>query len=467
MNRVLSIITIAVAAIMAFSACEKEVTLVPSTGITVSPSSVTMLVGDWKELSAAVTPDNVTGTFVKWTSSDAGVAVVDNWGRVSGMKPGTAKITATSGSFSGTCTVTVNPVVETSITLDKTTLEVKEEGTATLVATIAPKNATYTEVTWTSSDENVATVENDKGTVTGVSIGTATITATSRNGLKATCVVTVVANIPTEPETLDIWKDDKPGYRALLGGKSDVTVDFLTYSAADGVVRWDANTTGKPRTATLTTGQSSITVTQVEAADFAGNWTFLTKVFAPNKNLGYTGNVDPKSVPLTITAKEGTTAKYEGKDVTNNLAIEGFINTFVAEAAVIIDYAKKSYQFGVFFDGTKAQKVATGKDGFGYIALLPELGAGWGSYNFVPVPFNEGTNQGWLWFVTDDLKTMHYGQADWYKMDGKDILGLSFCACRSAEPSKDSYSAVNGSSGYDVIHQCNPKGSTSGFTISR
>ena len=60
-----------------------------------------------------------------------------------------------------------------------------------LLLTATPASAEYT-VTWTSSDESVATV-NEQGFVTGVSVGTCTITATADNGLTATCEVTVEA----------------------------------------------------------------------------------------------------------------------------------------------------------------------------------------------------------------------------------------------------------------------------------
>lgn len=83
------------------------------------------------------------------------------------------------------------PVVEPSISLDKSTLSVAESATADLVATVVPDDA---EVTWDSSDKTVATVSD--GTVTGVAAGTATISAAiTVDGVeyKATCAVTVTA----------------------------------------------------------------------------------------------------------------------------------------------------------------------------------------------------------------------------------------------------------------------------------
>ena len=79
----------------------------------------------------------------------------------------------------------------TGVTLDENAITIEVDGADTLVATVAPSNATNKSVTWTSSDTTVATVNN--GTVRGVSQGTATITATSAadNTKYATCTVTV------------------------------------------------------------------------------------------------------------------------------------------------------------------------------------------------------------------------------------------------------------------------------------
>ena len=83
----------------------------------------------------------------------------------------------------------ITPV--TGISLDKTTLSMEEGQGATITASVTPQNATYKQLSWTSSNESVATVEN--GVVTAVAVGTATITvaATDGSGVTATCQVTV------------------------------------------------------------------------------------------------------------------------------------------------------------------------------------------------------------------------------------------------------------------------------------
>ena len=89
----------------------------------------------------------------------------------------TAEIDAKAGEVSATCELTVNAKVmpATGITLDKTTAELAEGETLTLTATVTPEDATDKTVTWTSSDETVATVVD--GVVTALKAGKATITA--------------------------------------------------------------------------------------------------------------------------------------------------------------------------------------------------------------------------------------------------------------------------------------------------
>ena len=130
----------------------------------------------------------------------AGLTLDTNTGTISGT-PTTANtynftVTATndSGNDSKQFSLTIDPkqtVSVTGVTLDKTTLSLEVGDTAQLTATVAPDNATNKGVTWNSSAPGVATVDTS-GKVTAVSVGTATITVTTKDGEKtATCTVTV------------------------------------------------------------------------------------------------------------------------------------------------------------------------------------------------------------------------------------------------------------------------------------
>ena len=123
--------------------------------------------------------------------------------------------------------ITIKSLV-TKITLSPTTLNFKVGDTASqkINASIEPADATNKTITWTSTDTNVATV-NEKGEVTGVAEGTATITATSANGKTATCSVTVAevgmtiaeAKAAVQRDGLQSHIGDLVEYNPTAGGK--------------------------------------------------------------------------------------------------------------------------------------------------------------------------------------------------------------------------------------------------------
>ena len=113
------------------------------------------------------------------SSSDKSVATVDQSGIVTSKGVGKTTITCTSedGSLVATCVVTVL-IQTTGVSLNYTTSKIWKGQTVTLVPTITPENATNKNVTWTSSDNSVATVD-ENGVVTGVAGGTCTIIRTN------------------------------------------------------------------------------------------------------------------------------------------------------------------------------------------------------------------------------------------------------------------------------------------------
>ena len=175
------------------------------TGITIDKTIATVEEGATVTLTATVTPGNATDKTVTWSTSNEAIATVSD-GVVTGVKAGEVTITAKAGDKSATCTVTVtakqstedpdDPIVVTGITLDKTTATVEEGAKVTLTATVTPDTATDKTVTWSTSNEAIATVSD--GVVTGVKAGEVTITAKAGDK-SATCTVTVTA-AATEPD---------------------------------------------------------------------------------------------------------------------------------------------------------------------------------------------------------------------------------------------------------------------------
>ena len=204
-------------------------------GVSLNKTSLNLLEGGSETLTATVAPDNATNKSVSWKSSDNGVATVDNSGKVTAVKAGSATITVTTsdGSKTATCSVTVTAktISVTGISLVKTTLELTEGAEGMLKATITPSDATNQVVTWSTSDNNIAKVSDGK--VTAVKAGEATITVTTSDGGKtATCKVTVKAvaleGLSVNPATLEI----------VEGETKQLEVKFNPESYADKSVNW-------------------------------------------------------------------------------------------------------------------------------------------------------------------------------------------------------------------------------------
>lgn len=148
----------------------------------------------------------VPASAVSWSSDNEAVAAVDN-GTVTAAAPGTATITAEVNGKSLTCSVTVSYAGVDGISLDRAALTLVSGGSTALTATVSPSNADQT-VTWTSSDEAVATVAQD-GTVTAVAAGEAIITA-SAGAYRASCTVTVTgADVDVLPSTEPTETEDQ------------------------------------------------------------------------------------------------------------------------------------------------------------------------------------------------------------------------------------------------------------------
>lgn len=144
------------------------------------------------------------------------------------------------GSFldSDEMEVTLFPTVEaTGIKLEKEETTLKAGESETLVATVEPEDATETEVTWTSSDEAVATVDTE-GKVTAVAEGTATITATCGE-FSATCTVTVEkADEPTPDPTITL---DQTSVELTVGQSVTLAATIENPLQTDEAVTWTSD----------------------------------------------------------------------------------------------------------------------------------------------------------------------------------------------------------------------------------
>lgn len=216
----------------------KIVPIINATSISLNKNSSALAVGGTDSLTATLSPNNEADN-ITWASSNSNVASVDDFGDVTGLATGTTIITATTESgVSDSCTYIVNavPVAVTKLKLSKATDSINLRTADTLTAKITPTNATDTNVSWTSSDPNVATV--NKGVVTAINIGVTTITAISEDGSKTdSCIVTII------PIAVTAVKVNKTTDTIAIGGVDVLSAAVTPIYATDANVKWTSSNT--------------------------------------------------------------------------------------------------------------------------------------------------------------------------------------------------------------------------------
>lgn len=198
----------------------------PVSSIVLNTSSIRIVVHRSYILEATVMPENATNKAVLWSSSNTGIARVDDSGKVTALSAGTCTITATTvdGGFTAQCTVKVlagyvppMQVYVSGIKLNKTDMTLKIGARESLTAEVSPSNADNKLLVWSSSNPSAASVS--EGVVTALSAGSTVITVrTVDGGFTASCKVTVPENeVKVSKVTLD--KDTasvKVGEKVLL-----------------------------------------------------------------------------------------------------------------------------------------------------------------------------------------------------------------------------------------------------------
>ena len=217
--------------------------------ISFSSSTTGINVGGSKKLSVIIKPTNASNKSVTWSSSNTSIVSVDQNGKITGKKVGSATITATTkdGGKKATCkvTVTANTVTVQSIKLNVSTLTIAKGGFTYLSTTITPSNATNQGVTWSSSNSSIVSVDQT-GKITGVGVGTATITATTKDGnKKASAKITVsapaVSSISMSASSSTIYIG-KYLYPTITYNPSDATGKSVTWSSSNTSIATVDNT---------------------------------------------------------------------------------------------------------------------------------------------------------------------------------------------------------------------------------
>ena len=229
-------------AALVLAGCQKPVEEEPVT-IRLNKTLISSLpVGSTQTLTATIAPEGAKVTVV-WSSEDDAVAVVNENGEVTGVAPGTTVISARAEESVATCKVTVTEVKPTAIKLSAASLKLAVEEQQVLEVVLTPSNAVADDLTWSTSDDKVAVVDQD-GTVAAVAEGKATITVKCNGGtLAATCQVEVVSKeeevkvtaIALEPASLSLEEGQK-GTLNVVVTPANAVVEDLQWETSDAEV---------------------------------------------------------------------------------------------------------------------------------------------------------------------------------------------------------------------------------------
>lgn len=215
--------------------CTVTVVPVTASAITLNKTAVTLGYGKSYQLSVGFTPSYTTDKRVTWTSSNPKAVSVSSTGVIKGLTPNsTAVITckSVSGSRVAKCTVKVNPIAVTGVKLSVTSLNLVAGKSQTIFAAVSPSNATNKTVRWSSSDTNIATV-NQNGIITAKSKGTVVISCrTNDGGYVASCKVTVSA-----VSVLGIALD-RANFSGNVGSTFSINATIVPENASNKAVRW-------------------------------------------------------------------------------------------------------------------------------------------------------------------------------------------------------------------------------------
>jgi len=251
------------------NACNVTLSVTGVSGTTIKINSITPnLAGNWTGKYYSGSPITVTA------SAAPGGYVFDGW-TVTGGSAGTPSAQTTTVTLTGNAQITakykLNQAAEvpvTGVSLSATSRTLTTGGNFNITATVAPSNATYRTIFWSSSDPSIASVNNN-GTVTAIRSGSATITAATAEGISASCAVTVnavVTNIGLDMSTLGLSYGVSIRLTAAITPSNAPNKDtrWVSSDTTVATVTDDGTVTAKSKNGTAT-----ITVTTVDGGKTA------------------------------------------------------------------------------------------------------------------------------------------------------------------------------------------------------
>ncbi|MBR2760677.1 MAG: Ig-like domain-containing protein [Solobacterium sp.] len=207
--------------------------------IAISPNTNPIDAGSSTSLTVTITPAGSAAVdSLNFSSANQGIAVAESGGTVRGIAPGTTTITASTqdGKVKGSCDITVKAIDLKAVKIYASQDVLRPSQTTTLTVKYEPENATYKEVTWSSLNSDIATVDAN-GTVQALKAGQATIKAVSKqySGISDTKIIQVVKpveKVSIEDYTQAVYPGSVITLKAVIE-PSDAYDQSINWSSSD------------------------------------------------------------------------------------------------------------------------------------------------------------------------------------------------------------------------------------------
>lgn len=274
-----------VLSLVIFFSCEKEDLTIKS--LTLDQSTLSLTINETHQFVVTITPTNLQAPVYTWTTSNKNIVSVDDKGEIKAISVGEATITVFNPdkTLQSSCKVSVQPINATAISLDIKSLELLVDEEIALTYKITPDNTTNKQITWSSADINIATVDNT-GKVKAIGVGETKITAKTNNLISDVCDVKVN---PVKATTISLSQNS---ISMEMSDKQTLSVSFTPVNTTNKKIIW--------------TSSNSTIATVSETGEITGMGEGTVIITAKSDDGGFTANcnvtVKLKGIILTKTS---------------------------------------------------------------------------------------------------------------------------------------------------------------------
>lgn len=204
--------------------------------IKISESTLGLKIGDSHQFKVTHSPTSISAPTYTWESSNPEIATISSTGLLTGVKNGQVTITVSANDkkFTSTCKVTVSAVDVQSVALEAESMEILIEESKKINYTITPENATNKNVTWSTSDSTIVSVDST-GTIKGIAVGEAKVSLKTSNNLSSTVAIKVN---PIKGNKITL---NKTTTTLLIGSKEKLTATIEPANTTDKDIIWTSS----------------------------------------------------------------------------------------------------------------------------------------------------------------------------------------------------------------------------------